>query len=32
MAPDCNYGGNMKSMEAVDDLTVKFTMCAPDPA
>lgn len=31
-APDCNYGGNMKSIEAVDELTVKFTLCAPEPA
>ncbi len=29
-APDCNYGGNMKSIEAVDEQTVKFTLCAPD--
>ena len=31
-APDCEYGGLMKSIEAVDATTVKFTMCAPDPA
>ncbi|MEW5872211.1 MAG: ABC transporter substrate-binding protein [Chloroflexota bacterium] len=31
-APDCDYGGLFKSMEAVDEYTVKFTMCAPDPA
>jgi peptide/nickel transport system substrate-binding protein len=31
-APDCEYGGLVKSIEAVDDTTVKFTMCAPDPA
>src|SRR5688572_8559369 len=31
-AVDCEYGGLMKSIEAVDDTTVKFTMCAPDPA
>ncbi len=31
-APDCNYGGNIKSIEAVDELTVKFTFCAPEPA
>ncbi|HSQ27858.1 MAG TPA: ABC transporter substrate-binding protein, partial [Anaerolineales bacterium] len=30
-APDCEYGGLLKSIEAVDILTVKFTMCAPDP-
>lgn len=31
-APDCTYGGSMKSIEAVDETTVKFTLCAPDPA
>jgi ABC-type transport system substrate-binding protein len=31
-APDCNYGGNIKSIEAVDELTVKFSFCSPDPA
>ena len=31
-APDCNYGGIMKSIEAVDEHTVKFTECEPDPA
>jgi peptide/nickel transport system substrate-binding protein len=31
-AASCDYGGLMKSIEAVDDVTVKFTMCAPDPA
>ena len=31
-APDCEYGGLVKSMEAVDENTVKFTMCSPDPA
>ncbi len=31
-APDCEYGGNMKSMEAVDEHTVVFTFCNPDPA
>ncbi|HEY0071679.1 MAG TPA: ABC transporter substrate-binding protein, partial [Chloroflexia bacterium] len=29
---DCSYGGIMKSIEAVDTTTVKFTLCAPDPA
>ncbi|MDQ5826025.1 MAG: ABC transporter substrate-binding protein [Chloroflexota bacterium] len=29
---DCSYGGIMKSIEAVDDTTVKFTLCASDPA
>jgi len=31
-APNCDYGGLFKSIEAVDEYTVKFTMCVPDPA
>jgi peptide/nickel transport system substrate-binding protein len=31
-APDCDYGGLIKEIAAVDDTTVKFTMCVPDPA
>ena len=31
-APDCEYGGTFKSMEAVDQYTVKFTLCGPDVA
>ncbi len=31
-APDCSYGGEMKSIEATDQYTVKFTLCTPDPA
>lgn len=31
-AKDCTYGGIMKSIEAVDAVTVKFTLCASDPA
>lgn len=31
-APDCEYGGGFSSIEAVDELTVKFTLCAPDVA
>jgi ABC-type transport system substrate-binding protein len=31
-APNCDYGGEIKSIEAVDELTVKFTLCVPDPA
>ena len=31
-APDCDYGGSLKSVEAVDAMTVKFTLCVPDPA
>ncbi len=31
-APDCDYGGLFKEIAALDELTVQFTMCAPDPA
>jgi len=31
-APDCSYGGEFKSIEAVDQYTVKFSLCFPDPA
>jgi len=31
-APSCDYGGKIKSIEAVDEFTVRFTMCSPDPA
>ncbi|HVN53108.1 MAG TPA: ABC transporter substrate-binding protein [Anaerolineaceae bacterium] len=36
-APDCKYGtsdvpAQIKSVEAVDQYTVKFTLCQPDPA
>jgi len=31
-APDCKYGGNFSSIEAKDESTVVFTLCAPDPA
>ena len=31
-AADCSYGGEIKSIEAVDAGTVKFTLCNPDPA
>jgi peptide/nickel transport system substrate-binding protein len=31
-SPDCEYGGEFKSIEAVDELTVKITLCVPDPA
>jgi peptide/nickel transport system substrate-binding protein len=31
-AADCNYGGNVKSVEAVDRYTVKFSFCNPEPA
>lgn len=29
---DCDYGGEFKSIETLDEHTVKFTLCAPDPA
>jgi len=31
-APNCEYGGEFKSIEAVDEFTVKVTLCVPDPA
>jgi ABC-type transport system substrate-binding protein len=31
-APSCDYGGEFKSIEAVDQYTVKFSLCSPDPA
>ncbi len=31
-APDCSYKGEFKSIEAVDESTVKFTLCYPDAA
>ena len=31
-AGSCNYGGKIAQITAVDDLTVEFTMCKPDPA
>ena len=30
--PDCDYGGEFKSIEATDKYTVTFTLCRPDPA
>lgn len=30
-APNCDYGGEFKSIEAVDEFTVKFSLCYPDP-
>ena len=29
-AADCDYGGNLSSIEAVDALTVRVTLCNPD--
>jgi ABC-type transport system substrate-binding protein len=31
-APNCDYGGEIKSVAAVDAYTVKFTLCASDVA
>jgi len=31
-APNCDYGGEFKSIEAVDEFTVKFSLCSSDPA
>ncbi|MHB8626026.1 MAG: ABC transporter substrate-binding protein [Aggregatilineales bacterium] len=31
-AKDCKYGGEIKSIEAVNASTVQFTFCYPDPA
>ncbi len=31
-APDCTYGGAIRSVEALDAHTVKFSLCSPDPA
>jgi ABC-type transport system substrate-binding protein len=31
-AEDCSYGGEIKSVEAVDAYTVKFTLCSADAA
>lgn len=32
VAEDCDYGGKIQSIVAVDRLTVEFTLCKPDPA
>ena len=31
-APNCDYGGEFKSIEAIDKYTVRFTLCKADPA
>ncbi|NIO07690.1 MAG: peptide ABC transporter substrate-binding protein, partial [Deltaproteobacteria bacterium] len=31
-APSCDYGGKISSIEAVDEFTVVFNLCKPDPA
>lgn len=32
VAPDCSYGGKIKSIVATDEHTATFTMCSADPA
>jgi ABC-type transport system substrate-binding protein len=31
-AESCDYGGKVLSVEALDELTVRFNLCRPDPA
>ncbi|MBP7228511.1 MAG: hypothetical protein KA988_05320 [Longilinea sp.] len=31
-AANCDYGGKIRSIEAIDALTVRFTLCSPDAA
>ncbi len=31
-APDCDYGGQLQAIEAINAQTVKFILCYPDPA
>jgi ABC-type transport system substrate-binding protein len=31
-ATSCDYGGSIQSITAVDELTVQFQLCVPDPA
>ena len=31
-AANCNYGGEIRSVQAVDEYTVRFTLCYPDSA
>jgi ABC-type transport system substrate-binding protein len=31
-APNCDYGGFFQTIEALDEFTVRFTLCMPDPA
>jgi peptide/nickel transport system substrate-binding protein len=31
-APDCNYGGEIRSVQVADAYTVTFTLCQPDAA
>jgi len=31
-AANCDYGGEIKAIESLDEFTVKFSLCYPDPA
>ena len=31
-AENCDYGGKISAIEAMDELTVQFSLCKPDPA
>ncbi len=31
-APDCDYGGLIKEIKTLDELTIEFSLCASDPA
>ena len=31
-AENCDYGGEFQTIESIDEMTVKFTLCYPDPA
>lgn len=31
-AENCDYGGKISSIDALDELTVQFSLCKPDPA
>lgn len=31
-AASCNYGGEIRSVQAIDEYTVRFTLCYPDSA
>ena len=31
-AENCDYGGKISSIESIDELTVQFNLCKPDPA
>ncbi|NIR41750.1 MAG: peptide ABC transporter substrate-binding protein, partial [Actinobacteria bacterium] len=31
-AGGCDYGGKIEAIRAIDELTVEFDLCSPDPA